>query len=83
MSWPVTGAGCSGGGEIQRAGTASPSRPAVCFACGMALRKGEAPHIPQSTGALQALHMACLWLGLNLWEPMGGNGAAGVLGGCS
>lgn len=34
----------------QRAGTASPSRPAVCFACGMALRKGEAPRTPSPLG---------------------------------
>lgn len=61
----------------QRAGTASPSRPAVCFACGMALRKGEAPRIPQSTGALQPPHMARLWQGLNFWEPMGGMGLQG------
>lgn len=62
--------------------TASPSRPAVCFARGMALRKGEAPRTPQPTGSLQP----STWLGSGSAELLGahgGNGAAGVLEGAA
>lgn len=51
------------------------SRPAACFACRMALRKGEAPCVPKPAGDSSALGRP------ELLGARGGNGAAGVLEG--
>lgn len=54
----------------------------ACSACGMALRKGEAPWAPKPTGAGAPPGRAQLWGGQSLWEPIG-EWQCRDIGGCS